>query len=64
MQQVELVCSRCFRDAPPPGSPAFLEWEGGADLGDLDELTTHLLLCPECREEEKQEEELGGEGEG
>ena len=56
-----LTCSRCGREARPLDSPELLEW--GASAGDLlDETAAHLLLCPECREEEQNDEELGGEG--
>jgi hypothetical protein len=56
-----LSCSRCFREAPPPGSPEFEAW-GGSSLGELEGTAAGVLLCPECREEAQAEEELGGEG--
>ena len=59
----QLTCSRCGREVPPPGSPELLEWAAGGSVADLlDETAAHLLLCPECREEGRSDEELGGEG--
>ena len=59
----QLTCSRCGREVPPPGSSELLEWAAGGSVADLlDETAAHLLLCPECREEERSDEELGGEG--
>lgn len=56
-----LRCSRCGAEAPPAESAEFRAW-GGSALEELDETAAAVLLCPECREEEGSDEELGGEG--
>ena len=58
---VLLTCSRCGREAPAANSTEFHDWLSG-ELDFLDELSAALLLCPDCREEERGDEELGGEG--
>jgi hypothetical protein len=62
MAQVVLRCFRCERPAPPVDSPEFLQWDrwGIEPAEFLDEDEAHLLICPECRTEEKRENELGG----
>jgi hypothetical protein len=64
VSQAVLRCARCEREAPLPSTPAFLLWEH-ADIDPrdlLDEIEAHLLICPECREEERSGEDIGGEG--
>ena len=64
MSRAVLRCARCEREAPPPSTPEFSLWEH-ADIDPrdlLDEIEAHLLICPECREEERSGEEIGGEG--
>ena len=53
----DLVCSQCGRHAP--ADPAELaDWEHGPALtaGDLTDETAALLLCPDCRDENRERE--------
>ena len=55
-------CSQCGRTAP--SDPAELAtWKHGslALAGDADEVTTTMLLCPECAEEDRAGEYEPGE---
>jgi hypothetical protein len=54
----------CGREAPPPGSPELLEWEGGELLaeGPVEDPEALSLVCPECHAELAEHEEGGEEG--
>jgi len=55
-------CAYCGRAAPALNDTALLEWEGGGTLylSDDPDLPAESLVCPDCREEERERE--AGEG--
>jgi hypothetical protein len=58
------TCAYCGRPAPPLDDEAILEWEGGGFLyrstAPVD-LPPESVVCPDCRPEELEREEGGGD---